>query len=68
MVLLVKMVFLDRKENGDILGLEEFLETLRKEFPAFQGQSDPLENPAGMERQANVASMVLRVFDNYVMY
>ena len=64
MVLLVKMVFPDRKEKGDILGLEEFLEILRKEFLAFQGQSDPLENPAGMEHQANVASQVLRVFDD----
>jgi len=58
MVLLVKMVFLDRKEKEDILGLEEFLEILRKELLAFQGQLDPLENPAGMERQANVASQV----------
>jgi hypothetical protein len=58
MVLLVKMVFLDRKEKGDILGLEEFLEILRKELLAFQGQSDPLENPAGMEHQANVAFQV----------
>jgi len=68
MVLLVKMVLLDRKEKGDILGLEEFLEILRKELLAFQGRSDPLENPAGMEHQANVASQVLRVFDNYVIY
>jgi len=58
MVLLVKMVSLDRKEKGDILGLEEFLEILRKELLAFQGRSDPLENPAGMEHQANVASQV----------
>jgi len=68
MVLLVKMVFLDRKEKGDILGLEEFLEILRKEFLAFQGQLGPLENLAGMEHQAYVASKVLKVFDNYVIY
>jgi len=58
MVLLVKMVFLDRKEKGDIQGLEEFLEILRKELLAFQGQLDPLENLAGMEHKANVASQV----------
>jgi hypothetical protein len=68
MVPLVKMVFRDRKEKGVILGLEEFLEILRKELLAFQGQSDPLENLAGMEHQANVASQVLRVFDYYVVY
>ena len=62
------MVFPDRKEKGDILGLEEFLEILRKESLAFQGQSDPKENRAGMEHQANVASQVLRIFDNYVIY
>jgi hypothetical protein len=67
MVLLVKTVFLVRKEKEDILDLEEFLEILRKEFLAFQGQSDPLENTAGTEHQANVASQVLSVFDDYVL-
>jgi hypothetical protein len=37
MVLLVKTVFLVRKEKEDILDLEEFLEILRKELLVFQG-------------------------------
>jgi hypothetical protein len=67
MVLLVKMVFLVRKEKEDILGLEEFQEILRKELLVLRGQWGPLENLAGMEHRAHVASQVLNVFDNCVL-
>jgi hypothetical protein len=61
------MGLLVRKEKGDILGLEEVLEILSKEFLVLQGQSDPLENLAVMEHQAYVDSQVLNIVDNCIL-